>query len=119
MTSDVELEGADRLVSGLNGLADRLEEWPALRQVAEDWRDRAQRRAPKVSGRLASSLSVRSAGADWEVHSPLPYARVIHNGWSGRNIRANPFLANTNDPGAAAEVLADDLATAMSHLGGA
>ena len=53
---------------------------------------RAQGRAPKRSGRLASSIHATADGSDAAVGSNLIYAPVIHNGWAAHNITPNPFL---------------------------
>ena len=53
---------------------------------------RARGRAPKRSGRLASSLSSKVDGATVAVGSGLVYAPVIHNGWPAHHIHAHPFL---------------------------
>lgn len=53
---------------------------------------RARDRAPKRSGRLASSVVARVDAGDVAVGSDLIYAPVIHNGWAAHNITPNPFL---------------------------
>jgi phage gpG-like protein len=53
---------------------------------------RARAGAPKRTGRLAASVTAGTDGGDVVVSSRLVYAPVIHNGWPGHNISANPFL---------------------------
>ena len=54
----------------------------------------ASARAPKRSGRLASSGRVVADNVTGTVTfgSSLAYAAVIHNGWPAHNITANPFV---------------------------
>jgi hypothetical protein len=56
----------------------------AAKRVGQKVADRAAYYAPKDSGTLANSITVRS---------PLPYAAPIHWGWPSRNIRPQPFIA--------------------------
>jgi hypothetical protein len=53
---------------------------------------RARDRAPKRSGRLASSIVAKVDAGDAAVGSDLIYAPVIHNGWAAHGITPNPFL---------------------------
>lgn len=89
----VQVIGADRLASTLRSAADDLARLDhATAQTSRLVQTRARARAPKVSGRLAGSLVAASDGAEARVSSGLIYAPVIHYGWAGHNIRANPFL---------------------------
>lgn len=54
----------------------------------------AATRAPRVTGRLAASITVDATRAGVQVGSDLVYAGVIHNGWAARNIRPQPFLTD-------------------------
>lgn len=62
---------------------------------------RAQGWAPRVSGRLASSVrtgatqtaAIVRAGNNRKSASGVPYAGPIHWGWRARNITPNPFLS--------------------------
>ncbi len=54
--------------------------------------------APRRSGRLAGSIragATQRAGVVRAGRKSVPYAGPIHWGWPARNIRANPWLANT------------------------
>ncbi len=85
----------------------------ALSTVADDVLADARARAPHRSGRLAGSITKRSAGAtSWGVgYSRVPYFSAIHfgtgahpagTGWPGGHgtkrgphaIKSNPFLLN-------------------------
>lgn len=63
----------------------------------------APARAPRVSGRLASSIrgagtktaGIVRAGNNRKSATGIRYALPIHWGWPKRNIKANPFLSDT------------------------
>lgn len=53
-------------------------------------------RPPRVTGALASTVRAEpdSDGVTLAAGSPsVPYAGVIHNGWPGHHIRAQPFIS--------------------------
>ena len=57
---------------------------------------RAVQNAPKVSGALAGSMRPSSAKTSAVVRfgsKAVPYAGVIHWGWAGHHIAANPFAS--------------------------
>ena len=57
----------------------------------------AMSNAPKVSGRLASSIRPGRAVSRVIVYAgsaSVPYAGPIHWGWPSRNIRSQPFLTD-------------------------
>ena len=54
----------------------------------------ARARAPKRSGRLASSLAPVVSATAVTVASHLPYAGPVHWGWPARHIAAQPFLSD-------------------------
>jgi hypothetical protein len=57
----------------------------------------AQRRAPRVSGRLARSTKATRAPHRVKITgggARVPYAGPIHWGWPARNIRAQPFVTD-------------------------
>ena len=88
-----EVIGADTFARNLHTAAAGLEDLSTASRATGDLiRGRAAGRAPKRSGRLASSLTVRASGSDVEVSSALVYAGVIHYGWAAHGISANPFL---------------------------
>lgn len=55
----------------------------------------AAARAPRRSGKLAGSIrpgATQKAGVVRAGRASIPYAGVIHWGWPGHNIAAQPFL---------------------------
>lgn len=57
----------------------------------------AQRRAPRVSGRLARSTKATRAPHRVKITgggARVPYAGVIHWGWPARNITGQPFVTD-------------------------
>src|SRR5262245_35566613 len=58
---------------------------------------RAASRAPKLTGRLAASISYEAAGNEVSIGSPLVYAPVIEYGSPRRGIAAQPFLRSSLD----------------------
>lgn len=57
----------------------------------------AQRRAPRVSGRLARSTKATRAPHRVKITgggARVPYAGPIHWGWPARNIRPQPFITD-------------------------
>lgn len=89
----VELEGATNVKRGLSELADGLTDMsPAHRPVGAMVRAAGALRAPKRSGRLAGSLTATTQPDAAVITSSLVYAGVIHYGWPGHHIAANPFL---------------------------
>lgn len=63
-----------------------------IRAAAEPVRAEAARRAPRRSGRLASSIRLSASGNRVSLVSRLPYANPIHWGWRKHGIKANPFM---------------------------
>lgn len=77
-----------RLGVGVQDLKD------ANQQAAQLVADEAARRAPRRSGRLASSGRAGRGEAKAVVTfggAAVPYARPIHWGWPARNIEPHPF----------------------------
>jgi hypothetical protein len=94
--TEVEVIGAARFSRTARAAADDIRDMhpaDAGRIVAA----RARAGAPKRSGRLAASMTPGTDGGDVIVFSRLIYAAVIHNGWPGHNISANPFAARALD----------------------
>lgn len=57
----------------------------------------AARRAPRKTGRLASSVRGNRAASRASVsagRAAVPYAGPIHYGWPARGIEANPFVTD-------------------------
>lgn len=91
--SRTEVEGAATLAATLRAASARLDHLDtAPGKAAREVELRARDAAPHRSGRLAASIVGRVEAGDAVVGSTLVYAPVIHNGWPGHNIRANPFL---------------------------
>lgn len=95
----VEVQGLDVVRKNLKAVDRDLPK--GLRQVhleiskpiAED----ARGRAPSRSGRLAASVKAKGTqkSASISAGARLQYAGVIHWGWPGHNIAAQPFLTET------------------------
>lgn len=92
-TATVEVEGADNLQRTLRRAGDELADLEdANRQAGDVIASAARARAPRRSGRLASSLQSSVTKGRGSVTSAEPYAGPIHWGWPARNIRSQPFL---------------------------
>lgn len=87
----VDVDGAATVVATLAKAGHDLAEM-APPQVGTYIRDQGRAHAPYVTGRLRASIQNRQAAGTVRVGSGLVYAPVIHNGWPGHHIRANPFL---------------------------
>lgn len=116
----VEVVGAERLASTARAAArdlDALTSDAAGRAVQQ----RARAGAPKRTGRLAASVVAGKDGGDVIVSSRLVYAPVIHNGWPGHHIAANPFLARalTNSRAEIGRLYTADAQKVLGHIKGA
>lgn len=87
----VDVDGAETFRATMAVAGKDLEDM-APPPVGDLIRDRARAHAPFVSGALRASLTAETEPGRVSVGSPLPYAGVVHNGWSGHNIAANPYL---------------------------
>lgn len=87
----VDVDGAETVAWSLARTAGDLADM-APSGVGPVIRDRSRAAAPFVSGRLRASITDRAGEGRVSVGSGLEYAHVIHNGWAGHNIAANPFL---------------------------
>ena len=85
------VEGADVFVATLTRAAHDLATM-APPEAGAYIRDKARGRAPMVTGRLRASVQAVESTGRVSVGSGLVYAPVIHNGWPGHGISANPFL---------------------------
>lgn len=95
MADGLTITGADRVASTLGQAAHALEDLSETNaKVAALVATQARSRAPRVSGRLATSITPQNAKQVASVGSDLVYAPVIHSGWPAHHIRANPFIAN-------------------------
>lgn len=66
------------------------------KRAAEIVRDEGERTAPRLTGKLASSVKVRASTRSAYVKAGTPartpYAPVIHWGWPAHNIEPQPWL---------------------------
>lgn len=121
MREGVQVIGADRLARTLLAAAEDLTHLDAATaKTSRAIQTRARTRTPKVSGRLASSLSATSTGTEAAVSSGVVYSAVIHYGWPGHNIRANPFLVPTAEETVPvwSAFFADDVARVVGQVKG-
>lgn len=93
----IEVLGARELRASLKRAGDDLGDFAVThRAVGQYVGTQAQLRAPKVSGALASSMRAGAAKTQATVKfggASVPYAGVIHWGWAGHSIAANPFAS--------------------------
>ena len=93
----IEVEGARELRRTLAKAGADLDDFKAVhREVGAYVGARAVQNAPKVSGALAGSMRPSSAKTSAVVRfgsKAVPYAGVIHWGWAGHHIAANPFAS--------------------------
>jgi hypothetical protein len=93
----IEVEGARELRRTLAKAGADLDDLKTVhREVGAYVGARAVADAPKVSGRLAGSMRPSAAKASATIRfgsASIPYAGVIHWGWPGHNIAANPFAS--------------------------
>lgn len=91
----VQLDGDDRLTSGLAHAADELRDLSEPAGAAVDYiAAAAAPGAPRKSGRLAGGVRTSVVGGVGWVYDTEPYAGVVHWGWRARNIRAQTFLVD-------------------------
>jgi len=89
---EVRVQGEARLEATLDGAAKKMGDLPGFAEAATIVNTAAISRAPRRTGRLASSLTSRRSGPNVsEMTSPLVYAIPIHWGSPAHNIAANPF----------------------------
>ena len=82
------MQGAEKLASTLHKAADEISKMEtANRKAGAIIANAARSRAPRRTGRLASSITVDKAG----ITASAPYAGPIHWGWPSRNIDPQPF----------------------------
>jgi hypothetical protein len=97
-SADFELKGADRLARTLKSATRQLDD---LRQPGEaasgDIARRARSKAPRRSGRLASSIESGAGPVEAYAGAGAPYARPIEYGWPARGIRAQPYIEPAAD----------------------
>lgn len=90
------LDGADRLQNALGQAQRDLSDLsPVHARAARTVRSSAVSRAPRRTGRLASSQRDSATATEAVVSSNLVYAGVIHYGWPAHNIHPQPWLTET------------------------
>lgn len=123
MTAEgITVDGAPMLAATLGRVGDNLDNLEkAARVTGLLVQSRARSRTPVRTGALSRSLTVQASGSDVAVSSSLVYAPVIHNGWPGHSIAANPFLIPVAEQvlPAAAEYYADDVQHLLDRVQGA
>lgn len=98
MAGFLQVRGLRELQKALKVAGDDLGELKALNgRAAQIVADAAGPHAPRKSGRLSASVRVGAtnrAGIVRAGKGSVPYAGVIHWGWSRRGIKAQPWLAD-------------------------
>ena len=98
MAVEVRVLGEARLASTLDGAAKKMGDLPGFSDAAQIINAGAISAAPRLTGRLASSLrSSRSGPNRAQMTSPLVYAVPIHWGRPAHSIAANPFYVRAAD----------------------
>lgn len=94
----VKIEGADRLASTLHAAAREIgASNTAARVAAEAIGTTARARAPRRTGRLRASITVRSEAMGASVGTSLRYAPFVNYGT--RHVAARPFLTGATETG--------------------
>lgn len=122
MAEGVTVEGAAELERSLQQLADDLDDMtPAHDTAGQLLQDLADLRAPRRTGQLVSSARTDAGPTETTVSYDEVYAGVIHNGWTARNIPAQPWLADTaaESTDALTEVYAVHVIDAVGQVQGA
>lgn len=92
---DYRIIGASRLAATARAAGDALMLLTdPTRATARIVASAARGDAPVLTGHLRSSITASSSGPVATVGDGVPYAGVIHFGWPGRSISANPFITN-------------------------
>lgn len=115
---------ARRALSALDKRLPRQIISPAMRRLADEYVVPAARReVPVRSGELRATIRGSGTTTRAQVragYKRTPYAGVIHYGWPGHNIEANPFLQRagaTIDATVAVRFLSDEIARGMREVG--
>lgn len=98
-TAGIRVEGMKELRSSLKRAGDDLTDLKAAHaEVATFVATSAKGSAPHRSGKLAASTrggATKTAALIRAGKSAVPYANVIHWGWSRRHIKARPWISTT------------------------
>ena len=89
----IKIEGLDRFSSTLDAAISELADMSeAVEKTNAQIMAEARRRAPRRTGRLASSITTSRAKNEALIGSGLVYAPPIHWGWPARGITPSLFL---------------------------
>jgi hypothetical protein len=105
----VEVKGAAQASAVLRGIADGCEEL-APPEAGRILVAAARARAPRKTGRLASSINSTVRGRELRVGTPVSYGWPVHSGVPARGIPGRPFLfqaAQAAEPAVAAAYAKD------------
>lgn len=102
----VTVTGAREWLTALRDLSDGLADLPHA-QAARALADKARARAPRRTGRLASSVATSSTRTAAEVSVGVGYALPVHSGT--KHMNANPFLWHDEAARDAEGIYADHL----------
>lgn len=92
----VRVDGADRLRKTMKAAGVKLRDLSAVnRRTAAKVAQAAGPSTPRRTGALAASVRPQGTQKVAAVRSALVYAPVIHFGWPGHNIEAQPWLYDT------------------------
>ena len=120
----VRVEGARELERTAHKAASELDDLTAAHGRAGDYvAGVARSLAPQVSGRLAATIRAESAALAATVTAGgpgVPYAGVIHYGWPGHNIAAQPFLTDAlaQAEESAVRIYAEDVDNIVARIHG-
>jgi hypothetical protein len=94
----VQIVGGDELAASLHRASDQLDDMArAGEQSGNLILNRARVAAPRLTGALASSLTLTTERLETAVTSGLPYAARTHYGYPRYDQRAQPFLTDARD----------------------
>lgn len=98
MPAGAQILGYPEFVATMAVAAATMQDLPGLLDAAKELAVAASSEAPRLTGRLAASLTaVKETRGAGTVTSPLVYAVPIHWGRPAHNIEANPFIMRAAD----------------------
>jgi hypothetical protein len=98
MADRVEIRGATQLASTLRRAVDHLADMRSANEAAAAIiAAAAALRAPRLTGRLANSITGAAVKGAAQVYSDEIYAPPIHNGWPAHHIAPQPFITQGAD----------------------
>jgi hypothetical protein len=117
-----EVIGADTLARTLHSAADDIGDLTrAGERTGTLIANRGRVEAPRLTGRLASSVTTHTRANETEVTSALPYANRVHWGYARYGQRAQPFILDpaTQMVGTWADYYRDDADRILHTVRGA